>query len=583
MKKIVNVICLILIILSIAFGYYIVTNSSVKNEISNLKQNNNMEEPLEKPNGNALNHDSNTEESKEKLEDNNFNQPPEMANDNIKDSNGHQGNLISNLSIKNIVILELCILVFIISLLIIILNSKDKKIDKDKKMILLLSSFIISCTLTFVLVCVLNKYYYIDNKPDNRIHNDNQNVTTNGTLEVTTTFSESDKTYDSSKGNASSIVVEKGGNYTLDNGTITKSGDTSNVENSEFCGLNAGILVKNTGALTLTNSNITTKAKGSNALFATGDGSKITVSNTKINTYNDSSRGLDATYGGEMEAKKMDIHTRGASSATLATDRGEGTITVSDSTLKTEGKGSPIIYSTGNITLSDSEGVSTNSQAVVVEGKNSATINNTTITTSATGNRNDVDHAGIMIYQSMSGDASTGRGSFISKDSSIIIDSSSSVYKSAPMFFVTNTEAEINLENTTFTYGSNLLLNIEGTSQWGSSGSNGGIVTLNATNQILKGNITVDKLSELSIHLENSTLTSTINHKNTAKKISVSIDSKSKWDVSGESHITSLTIDSNDLSLIDDNGNNIYYDKDENSWLNGKTYILQDGGKLIPI
>lgn len=65
---------------------------------------------------------------------------------------------------------------------------------------------------------------------------------------------------------------------------------------------------------------------------------------------------------------------------------------------------------------------------------------------------------------------------------SIIVDSSSSVYKTAPMFFITNTKSTINLENTTLTYGSNILLSIKGTNEWGNSGSNGGDLELNATN-----------------------------------------------------------------------------------------------------
>lgn len=41
------------------------------------------------------------------------------------------------------------------------------------------------------------------------------------------------------------------------------------------------------------------------------------------------------------------------------------------------------------------------------------------------------------------------------------------------MFFVTNTDAVINLTNTKLSYGSNTLLSVKGTSEWGQSGSNG--------------------------------------------------------------------------------------------------------------
>ena len=164
---------------------------------------------------------------------------------------------------------------------------------------------------------------------------------------------------------------------------------------------------------------------------------------------------------------------------------------------------------------------------------------------------------------------------------SIIVDSSSSVYKTAPMFFITNTKSTINLENTTLTYGSNILLSIKCANEWGNSGSNGGNLELNATNQKLSGDIILDSLSSVDINLKSSTLTSTVNN-NKAKEVNISIDKNSKWNVEGNSYINTLKLTNNDLNLIKDNGHNVYYDKEANEWLDGKTYNLQDGGKLIP-
>lgn len=76
-----------------------------------------------------------------------------------------------------------------------------------------------------------------------------------------------------------------------------------------------------------------------------------------------------------------------------------------NSTLSTAGSGSPVIYSTGDITLENSTGKATGAQMVVIEGKNTATVTNSTLECSGKGNRNNVDNCGIMIYQSMSGDA----------------------------------------------------------------------------------------------------------------------------------------------------------------------------------
>ena len=60
----------------------------------------------------------------------------------------------------------------------------------------------------------------------------------------------------------------------------------------------------------------------------------------------------------------------------------------------------------------------------------------------------------------------------LEKESSIKILQSSSYYTSAPMFFVTNTAANINLEDYTFKFGSGTFLKVS-ECDWGISDSNG--------------------------------------------------------------------------------------------------------------
>lgn len=171
---------------------------------------------------------------------------------------------------------------------------------------------------------------------------------------------------------------------------------------------------------------------------------------------------------------------------------------------------------------------------------------------------NKTDSCGVMIYQSMSGDAGTGEGTFTSKNSTLTISSDSDYYKSAPMFFVTNTDASINLTNTKLSYGSDILLSAKGTSEWGNSGSNGGNVTLTAKNQTLKGNITADKISTVTIKMTSSDYTGTINGDNSAEKISLTLDSNSKIKLTGDSYVTSLSDSDGSYSNIDLNGYTLY-------------------------
>lgn len=351
------------------------------------------------------------------------------------------------------------------------------------------------------------------------------------------------------------ILVKDGGNATISS-TITKSGDSTNTESSEFYGVNAAILVTKNSTATIKNATIKTAAKGANAVFSTGEESKIYISDSTIkSTGSSSARGLDATYGGYIEGKNLKITTDGNSCAALATDRGEGTVIVDNSQLETNGSGSPIIYSTGNIQLSNSNGNANGSQMVVIEGKNSATISNSNLTASAKGNRGNTDQAGVMIYQSMSGDASEGTGTFTAKNSSLAISSNSDYYKTAPMFFITNTDAAINLANTTLSYGSNLLISVKATDQWGNSGKNGGNLTFNATSESLKGNVEVDNISTATINLNSSNYTGTINGSNTAKTITLSIDDNSSITLTGDSYVTSF---SGNKSNINFNGYKLY-------------------------
>jgi len=282
------------------------------------------------------------------------------------------------------------------------------------------------------------------------------------------------------------------------------------------------------------------------------------IENVEITTYSDQSRGLDATYNGIINAQNVIINTNGQSCAALATDRGEGEVHVSDSELNTgvskeSGSGSPIIYSTGNITVANSVGTAYVSQIACIEGKNSIELTNCDLSAAAGGNRQDngeyVDLGGVFIYQSMSGDADVGTSIFTAKDSALSILSDSEYYESAPMFHVTNTKAIINLEKTELNYGSGTLLDVSGQSQWGTAGSNGGQLTFNAKDEILDGNIIVDSISSLNMTLSSTSYVGTINPSDDFGQTDVVIESGSDWTLDGDSHITSL-----------ENNGEIYYE-----------------------
>ena len=551
------------------------------NDQSNSNQNSNSQAPTQ--NGQAPNdmpgQDSNgNQQGIPGQNEQNSNQPSQM-NQNTSSN--------QSLSALQIVIISVSVLVFMLAVTYLIMSKFGSKTLAETfygaKPTAIYA--VVNVVGTILLVCALvlssNALLFNNTTPTNNT----SQITTEGVVDVSDSQELSKKTLSATSSDESAIVVNDGGSLNATGLTISKSGESSNTENSEFYGLNAAVLVQKGSEATIKDTTIETNATGANAIFSTGENAIINVSNTKITTTGDSSRGLDATYGGIINANKVTITTSGQHCAAVATDRGEGTVTVKNSTLNTNGKGSPCVYSTGTISVSNSKGTATDSSCAVIEGKNSITLNNTKLTSYGVGRVDDgIDNCGVMIYQSMSGDASEGTGTFSATDSTLTISKKSKVYKTSPMFFITNTDAMINLENTKLNYGSNQLVTVSGNDgEWGSQGSNGGNLTFNATNQTLNGNISVDNISTASFVLKSSTLTSTINSENNAKEVNLSLDSSSKWVVTGDSYVTTLTLENNDLSLIEDNGYTIYYDASANSWLNGQTITLSNGGTLTPI
>ena len=260
------------------------------------------------------------------------------------------------------------------------------------------------------------------------------------------------------------------------------------------------------------------------------------------------------TGGGTLTANNVTAETMGNSSAPIRSDRGGGTLTVNGGDYTSNGVGSPVIYSTANITVNNATLTSTSSEGAVVEGKKSITLNNVNLTDTNTSlNGNSETYKNIFLYQSMSGDADQGNASFTAKNSTITTNKGDTI-------FVTNTTATISLTN-------NKIINNDKTGgflriqsgKWGNSGSNGGNVILNAINQVIDGNINVDKISTLIMKLsKNSKYTGTINGGNTAKSIALSLDSSSTLTLTGDSYITSLENADSTNSNINFNGYKLY-------------------------
>lgn len=377
----------------------------------------------------------------------------------------------------------------------------------------------------------------------------------------------SNETISATETDQNAALSQNGGTLTIDGDTLTKSGDDTNGDNCNFYGLNSIVLTVGENSITkIANSTLSADSEGSNAIFATDNGT-VYAYNDVITTTSDNSRGLDATYSGTIIASDMEISTKGNHSATIATDRGGGNISVTDSSLNTAGSGSPLLYSTGNIEVSNVTGVASGSQIAGMEGLNTILIENSEL--SSTNNAisgSDPIKNGVIIYQSTSGDADTSTGSkalFQAVDSTL-----STTIDSGAMFYVTNTTANIVLSNTVLDFDAENvnLLQIEGndSNSWGSAGKNGATVTFTALNETLAGNISVDTISSLDFYLlDSSTYTgatsitqNTSNSETTSSTITMNISANAKWIVTGDSTVNNLNV-MDGGEIVDENGNTV--------------------------
>ena len=345
--------------------------------------------------------------------------------------------------------------------------------------------------------------------------------------------------YECVEDEAHAIYVD-GETATYDNVSVDKTGDADG-DKADFYGTNAAVYAENGADLTITNSYIHSNGAHANAVFSYGEDTKVNISDSYIETESNNSGGIMVTGGGTLNAENLVVDTKGGSSAAIRSDRGGGTMTVTGGEYKSYGSGSPAIYSTADITVNDADLYSDISQAVVVEGKNSVTLNNVKAVGKNTKKNSDKSdrYQAVMIYQSMSGDASEGKGVFTMNGGSL-------ESMNEGMFYVTNTVAEINLDNVDLIQATDDLLRIE-KAGWGNDGSNGGQVTVNANNQTLKGVITVDSISNLNLIMTgSSTFEGSIDN---SGEVYVELDDNAVWTLTADTAITSLTCDADAIDL----------------------------------
>ena len=368
----------------------------------------------------------------------------------------------------------------------------------------------------------------------------------------------SNETIESTGTDENAALISSGANVTLDNDTITRtSADSQGGDNSSFYGVGAAVLATD-GTAYVKDGSVITDAAGGAGLFAYGDGT-VYASGTTVKTTQDTSGGVHVAGGGTLYGWDLDVETNGESSAAVRSDRGGGTMVIDGGNYVSNGVGYPAIYSTADIAVSNATLTAKGSEAVCIEGLNSIHLYDCDLT----GNMSDLDQNDntwtVILYQSMSGDSEVGNSTFQ-------MDGGSLTSENGGVFYTTNTESTITLNNVDINYNdeNEFFLQCTGNTNqrgWGQSGANGADCHFTGISQDMQGNVIWDSISDLDFYLtDGSSLTgAVVDDESYAGEggegyCNVYVSADSTWTVTGDSTVSSLE---NEGTIVDSNGKTV--------------------------
>ncbi|MDD4637078.1 MAG: hypothetical protein PHI48_10550 [Bacteroidales bacterium] len=372
---------------------------------------------------------------------------------------------------------------------------------------------------------------------DNEDGPKNQNDAVPYTLFNGDTKSFSSKAFASEKADESAVKVTDG-TLTLTNCEISKTGNTTNPDNSSFYGVNAAVVAAGIPSkITINGGTITSFATGANAAVAYGG--TIAITGTTIYCSGQYAHAIHATNEGKITATNLSAATVGPNSSVIATDRGGGTIDVFGGNYSAKGDDAAIIYSTGTIRANGMTGSSLKGEMIVVEGSNSVTLTDCNL-------ESKDSIRGILMLQSGSGDASGVTGNLsVTGGSLFALDTI------APLIEVTtNSTGNVMLDSVKVFTISKVLMKVDQNTRWSTSGATG---NLTLSGQVIyDGDIEADNTGTAIVTVNSGTTWyGAFNKANTAKAGSVTLNGGT-WKLTGQSNVGTLTLTNG--AKIDKNG-----------------------------
>jgi hypothetical protein len=330
--------------------------------------------------------------------------------------------------------------------------------------------------------------------------------------------------------------------------------------------------VAHDGRIELSDTVLYSDTYGGTGVYLDGDQSYAYLNRVKIRTHQPHSRGIYTYYNSTAILHDCQVETDMNQCAAIATDTGNGSISVYGGKFLSHGSGSPACYCTGDIRCHDAHLESTGAEAAVIVGRNTLYLENCWL--------RGWKQWGLMFHQA--GDMADKQDYCPSFEMTggrfEIMEGPAFYYKEV------SKEAYVILRDVELICHSGLLLDYAMERGYGKGP--GGLAVLQGYQQNLTGDITGDRFADVAVELhESSTLTGTINGKNHMRSVKLTLDGDCTLTLTGDSHISVLLDQDDSFGNIQSGGFTLTYvaSEAENAHLQGKTYDLPGGGVLRPV
>ncbi|KAK1487229.1 hypothetical protein CCUS01_03573 [Colletotrichum cuscutae] len=363
---------------------------------------------------------------------------------------------------------------------------------------------------------------------------------------------------------------------------VQKTGAPEDLPRSLGTGYNSAILVmtdfEKGERSTLRFSGRIETHNGAINLYATGVGTTVTLEAPQLYSSGPGAIGLFAIRGANLDVTNLRHCSGGYRSPTLAGLN----INSRGGVAHTTNPGSPLIYSLGRTMSSNLTGWADASPAIIMEGPQYVHLNGSTITSGTISGFLFFDwsitaqhDAGTLEATSLNLTVREGPAFYLATFSAEIILMNARIYNPSGILLLADTNtASRDLERVEpqLWSGSPISSNSSLTLM-GSEGISGDIVT--------RGGCTVTVNLLANSTWQGSANASLINNRG---GLTVQIDDTSTWIVAKNSFVRGLSVVGGDLGRLKDQGYTVAYDQKaaESSWLQGRAYTLQNGGKLQP-